>query len=272
MGNDIVKTTLTPYQVKLTADRKAIEAGKKDITIITVQADDKNNLRVPTAQNELSFSITGPGKIIGVGNGDATSLEADQYLERIDLVNIGAFKEKFVDDLNAKAEVAADYDDSSWQNAFKDTRDDEFGRKVKAVVYRAGFTMPADVATATATLFSKNIGKVQNIYINGKEIGHEIKAGDGNTEFKLEASLLHPGSNTIAIVATPLLKANIWASVNTDPGLIQLVYPAAQYKRKLFSGYGQVIVQSTGQPGTIVLKATSPGLKQSAIEIKTVDK
>jgi beta-galactosidase len=51
-----------------------------------------------------------------------------------------------------------------------------------------------------------------------------------------------------------------------------LVYPAAQYKRKLFSGYGQVIVQSTGQPGTIVLKATSPGLKQSAIEIKTVDK
>jgi len=271
-GNDIVKTTLTPNQVKLTANRKAIKADKKDIAIITVQADDKNNLRVPTAQNELSFSITGPGKIIGVGNGDATSLEADQYLERIDLVNIGAFKEKFVDDLNAKAEVAADYDDSSWQNAFKDTRDDEFGRKVKAVVYRAGFTMPADVATATATLFSKNIGKVQNIYINGKEIGHEIKAGDGNTEFKLEASLLHPGNNTIAIVATLLLKANIWASVNTDPGLIQLVYSAEQYKRKLFSGYAQVIVQSTGQPGTIVLKAISPGLKQSAIEITAADK
>lgn len=271
-GNDIVKTTLTPNQVKLTANRKAIKADKKDIAIITVQADDKNNLRVPTAQNELSFSITGPGKIIGVGNGDATSLEEDQYLERIDLVNIGAFKEKFVDDLNAKAEVAADYDDSSWQNAFKDTRDDEFGRKVKAVVYRAGFTMPADVATATATLFSKNIGKVQNIYINGKEVGHEIKAGDGNTEFKLEASLLHPGNNTIAIVATPLLKANIWASVNTNPGLIQLVYSAEQYKRKLFSGYAQVIVQSTGQLGTIVLKAISPGLKQSAIEITAADK
>lgn len=270
-GNDIVKTTLTPNHVKFTADRKAIKADKKDIAIITVQADDKNNLRVPTAQNELSFSITGPGKIIGVGNGDPTSLEADQYLERIDLVHIGPLKEKFVDNLNANAEVATDYDDSSWQNAFKDTRDDEFGRKVKAVIYRAGFTMPADVATATATLFSKNIGKVQNIYINGKEIGHEIKAGDGNTEFKLEASLLHPGNNTIAIIATPLLKANIWASVNTDPGLIQLVYPAAQYKRKLFSGYAQVIVQSTGQPGIIVLKATSPGLKQSAIEITAAD-
>jgi beta-galactosidase len=100
-------------------------------------------------------------------------------------------------------------------------------------------------------------------------VGHEIKESDGKQEFKLDASLLHSGTNTIAIVATPLLKANIWASVNTDPGLIQLVYPAAPYKRKLFNGYAQVIIQSTGQPGTIILKATSPGLKESAVEITT---
>jgi beta-galactosidase len=266
-GSDIVKTTLAPVNIKLQANRETIKADSKDIALITVQTTDKNNLRVPTASNELSFSIEGPGKIIGVGNGDPTSLEPDQYLERINFVQIGNFKEKFVDDLNVKAEVAADYDDSNWQKAFKDTRDDEFGRKVKAIVYRADFTMPADAATATATFFNKNIGKVQSIYINGKEIGHEIKADAGNTEFKLEAALLHPGNNTIAIVATPLLKANIWAGVNTDPGLIQLVYSAAQYKRKLFSGYAQVIVQSTGQPGAIVLKATSSGLKASAVKI-----
>lgn len=266
-GSDVVKTTLAPVNIKLLANWDAIKVDSKDIALITVQTTDKNKLRVPTAKNELGFSIEGPGKIIGVGNGDPTSLEADQYLERINLVHIGNFKEKFVDDLNVKAEVTTDYDDSNWQNAFKDTRDDEFGRKVKAIVYRAGFTMPADGATATATFFNKNIGKVQSIYINGKEIAHEIKAGAGNTEFKLEAALLHPGNNTIAIVATPLLKANIWAGVNTDPGLIQLVYPAPPYKRKLFGGYAQVIVQSTGQPGTIILKATSAGLKESAIEI-----
>jgi beta-galactosidase len=266
-GSDVVKTTLAPVNIKLQANTDVIKADSKDIALITVQTTDRNKLRVPTADNELDFSIEGPGKIIGVGNGDPTSLEPDQYLERINLVHIGSFKEKFVDDLNVKAEVAADYDDSNWQNAFKDTRDDEFGRKVKAIVYRAGFTVPADGAAATATFFNKNIGKVQSIYINGKEIGHEINENAGKTEFKLEAALLHPGNNTIAIVATPLLKANIWAGVNTDPGLIQLVYPAASYKRKLFSGYAQVIVQSTGQPGTIVLRATSPGLKQSAIEI-----
>lgn len=267
IGQDVVKTTLSPALVKLQADRPVIKADGRDIAVITVKATDKNKLSVPTAENEIGFSINGPGKIIGVGNGNQTSLEPDQYVERIDLVNIGNLKEKFVEDLNVKVEVAADYDDSSWQNAFKDTRDDEFGRKVKAIVYRSSFTMPADFATATTTFFSKNIGKVQSIYINGKEVGHEIKESDGRQEFKLDVSLLHPGTNMIAIVARPLLKANIWADVNTDPGLIQMVYPAAPYKRKLFNGYAQVIVQSTGQPGTIILKATSPGLKESTVEI-----
>ncbi|WP_183580620.1 beta-galactosidase GalA [Mucilaginibacter sp. X5P1] len=271
-GYDVVKTTSSPYQVKLQANEPVIKADGKDIAIITVKTTDKDNLVVPTADNEIGFSINGPGKIIGVGNGNQTSHEPDQYLERVDLVNIGNLKEKFVDNLNVTAEVAARYDDSGWQNAFKDTRDDAFGQKVKALVYRASFNIQADGTFMTATFFSKSIGKTESIFINGKEIAHQINDDNERHEFKLDASLLHLGSNTIAIVATPLLKANIWADVNTDPGLIQLVYPALPYKRKLFNGYAQVIIQSTGQPGTVVLKATSPGLKEHAIEITAVNR
>ncbi|MBB6131143.1 beta-galactosidase GalA [Mucilaginibacter lappiensis] len=271
-GRDVVKTTLTPAQLKLLTNQPTIKGDGKDIAVITVQAADKNNLVVPTADNEIGFSINGPGKIIGVGNGNQTSLEPDQYLERVDIVNIGNLKEKFVDDLNVTAEVAAGYDDSGWQNAFKDTRDDKFGQKVRALVYRAGFNVPSDAAAAVATFFSKSIGKVESIYINGKEIAHQIEENKEKYEFKLEAGLLHSGMNTIAIVATPLLNANIWAGVNTDPGLIQLVYPPSPYKRKLFNGYAQVIVQSTGQPGTINLKAASPGLKEQTVEITAANK
>jgi len=271
-GYDVVKTTLAPAQIKLQANQSVINADGKDIAVITVRATDKNNLAVPTADDEIGFSISGPGKIIGVGNGNQTSLEPDQYLERIEMVNIGSLKEKFVENLNVTTEVAAGYDDSGWQNAFKDTRDDAFGQKVKALVYRASFTMPTDVTFTTATFFSKNIGQTESIYINGKEIAHQIKDGNERYEFKLDASLLHPGSNTIAIVAIPLLKPNIWAGVNTNPGLIQLVYPALPYKRKLFNGYAQVIVQSTDEPGTIVLKATSKDLKEHTIEITAANK
>jgi hypothetical protein len=50
-----------------------------------------------------------------------------------------------------------------------------------------------------------------------------------------------------------------------------LVYPAFAYKRKLFNGYAKVIIQSIGQPGTIVFKAMSPGLNEHGIEITAVN-
>lgn len=35
---------------------------------------------VPTADNSISFAITGPGTIIGVGNGDPSSHEPDTFV------------------------------------------------------------------------------------------------------------------------------------------------------------------------------------------------
>jgi len=37
---------------------------------------------VPTAMNEVTFSVTGPGRIIGVGNGDPSSHEPDRASKR----------------------------------------------------------------------------------------------------------------------------------------------------------------------------------------------
>jgi beta-galactosidase len=37
---------------------------------------------VPTAGNQVSFAVSGPGKIIGVGNGDPTSHEPDKASAR----------------------------------------------------------------------------------------------------------------------------------------------------------------------------------------------
>jgi beta-galactosidase len=37
---------------------------------------------VPTAADEIAFALTGPGKIIGVGNGDPSSHEPELFLEK----------------------------------------------------------------------------------------------------------------------------------------------------------------------------------------------
>ena len=80
--------------------------------------------------------------------------------------------------------------------------------------------------------------------------------------------MLHPGKNIIAILATPLLKKYQWDAVNTNPGLIQLFTPAAGWKRKLFNGYAQVIIQTQNKKGEVKLIATAEGLLPSNITIQ----
>jgi beta-galactosidase len=79
-ASDKVITTGSPATVALSADRSTIKADRQDVSVIRVQVNDKNGLQVPVASNQVYFSISGPGRIIGVGNGDNTSLEPDKYL------------------------------------------------------------------------------------------------------------------------------------------------------------------------------------------------
>ncbi len=266
---DVVKTTNEPVSIDLSANKSSIYADNEDLAMVTVQVNDKNGLHVPTADNDVVFSIKGPGRIIGVGNGDNTSLEPDRFLERISVAHITGLKEKIIDGTNNGAEFVADYDDSNWDKAFKDERDEQFGQKAKSIIYRGSFDLPADKDSAAITFFFNSLGKTQSVYVNGKEVGHNLSANQKGDEFKLDLSLLHVGKNTIAIEAVPLTKKHSWDNINMDPGLVQLVYSAAPWKRKLFNGLAQVIVQSTGEPGEITLTAMSSGVKKGELKINT---
>lgn len=273
-GNEVifdrVQTTGVAVAINLSADRNTISANKEDIAMITVDALDKNNLHVPDAANEITFSINGPGKIIGVGNGNPTSLEADKYLETIKVIPFENWKEKYTTDINATEGTSAAYDDAQWQPAFKEDRTAAFGEKVKVVIYRSTFNLPAIKNNEAVNFFYKSIGKEQSLYINGKLIAANIMQSEKGSAYVLDAALLKEGKNTIAIVATPLLKKQPWDNVNTDAGLIQIVTPADAYKRKLFSGLAQVIVQSTGDAGDIIVTATAKGLQQGQIKIQAL--
>lgn len=72
-AEDIVKTTGKAYQVSMSADRPAVTADGKDLIFVTVRIEDKDKLLVPRSDNQLDFSITGPGRIVATDNGDATS-------------------------------------------------------------------------------------------------------------------------------------------------------------------------------------------------------
>ena len=46
--------------------------------MFAVEVQDAQGRTVPIADNEVSFRVSGPGKVIGVGNGDPTSHESDK--------------------------------------------------------------------------------------------------------------------------------------------------------------------------------------------------
>jgi beta-galactosidase len=70
-----VKTAGKPTKLELTADRNTIKADGKDVSYITARVLDKDGNLVPDADNLLKFSISGPGVIAGVDNGQQTSTE-----------------------------------------------------------------------------------------------------------------------------------------------------------------------------------------------------
>ena len=53
-------------------------ADGKDLSVVNISVVDKEGREVPDADNMIRFSISGNGKIIGVGNGDPSSHEPDK--------------------------------------------------------------------------------------------------------------------------------------------------------------------------------------------------
>jgi beta-galactosidase len=72
-----VVTAGAPAAIALIPDRNTILADGRDVSVVTVAVLDAQGNIVPTATNEINFAISG-GTIIGVGNGDPSSHEADK--------------------------------------------------------------------------------------------------------------------------------------------------------------------------------------------------
>ena len=259
---DKVETSGKESIVRLIPDRTDIRADRQDVAVITVKIEDEESRFVPTSGNEVTFTVEGPGRIIGVGNGDPASHEADQYIETISLCPIENLKIKITENTVARPETAEGFDYSQWQAAFPGNQWDTAISKpsVKGIVIRGEFIVP-DISNASEiALYARSLGEEQAIYVNGQLITSGMKRDKASHEFKLDKALVHKGKNEYVIAATPLLKQNVWDELNTYPGTVKVVYPAGKWQRRVFNGLAQVIVQSTMTPGIITLKASAEGL------------
>jgi beta-galactosidase len=74
-----ISTTGTAYSIKLECRKVSLKADGKDATVVNITVLDNKGREVPDADNLIHFKLSGNAKIIGVGNGDPSSHEADKY-------------------------------------------------------------------------------------------------------------------------------------------------------------------------------------------------
>lgn len=256
---EVQKTTAKPATITLTPHKQLLNKTN-DAAVVTVEVTDKNGLHVPVANDEITFAVKG-GEIIGVGNGDPTSLEKDKFIDDIALVAITGFQEQALVTADLPQQLPS-YPEDKWKEAFKDR---DYKNLAPAYVYRGQFDLANLSKDAVVSFFYQKVGVEAVVFVNGKKVNPS--ATDAQ-KYLLNADVLKQGANTIAIVATPVHKVKDWDVINSNPGTIQVITPSGAWKRKLFSGYAQVIVQPDGSGSEIVLSATGKELKQGSTTIK----
>jgi beta-galactosidase len=78
IATDEIHTAGKPAKIVLKADRSEIKPADLDLSFVTVSVEDANGNLCPTAEDEIKFTVDGPGTIVGVDNGDATNHESFQ--------------------------------------------------------------------------------------------------------------------------------------------------------------------------------------------------
>jgi beta-galactosidase len=78
VATGVLQTAGDPVRLRLTADRNVLQADGEDLSFVTVEAVDAEGRLQPNAASEVQFTMSGPGTIIAVGNGDGSSKESYQ--------------------------------------------------------------------------------------------------------------------------------------------------------------------------------------------------
>jgi beta-galactosidase len=76
------ETTGSAAKLVMSADRETISADGEDVAMFAVEVQDAQGRVVPVTDNDVTFNVSGAGKLIGTGNGDPTNQEPDKGTSR----------------------------------------------------------------------------------------------------------------------------------------------------------------------------------------------
>jgi len=268
VAEDKVETAGAPAGVKIVPDRSTVNADGEDLSVVAVAVVDSKGRVVPTAGNFLRFELEGPGRILGVGNGDPSCHEPDCFIaapKRVELP-LKDWRMKELQDAKSHPETAAEFQDGDWAKANVASGSGPLKPK-QIAVFRSCFELKKeDLERRPAVLCFGMIDDEGWVYVNGKLAG-ESRNWEQSPAFEV-GGLLKEGSNSVAV----LVKNNDGAGGLNKGACLQFSLPPERplATRSAFNGLAQVIVQAGFEPGSLKLRVSSEGLKAEELAIESV--
>jgi beta-galactosidase len=270
VAEDKVESTGAAAAVQLLPDRPVIDANGEDLSIVTVAVTDEQGRTVPTAGDLVSFEVEGPGRILGVGNGDPSCHEPDKYFAEpaFRSVAVSGWRTKAASGTVAAIPVEATEGeiDAAWTVAGNGAGKPQVEAQQR-VFFRTHLTLTAE--ETAAPVIELLVGKLDGestLFVNGQKVG---LSPDGRAPAVYDVKkFLKTGDNIVTVLFN---NYNMFTTGWVDEVALRLQQPPLELKwsRSVFNGLAQVIVQATKEPGEIRLNARAGALKGAAVTIQS---
>ena len=261
-----IATTGAGSGVRLNADKAELKPDGTDIAVVWVNVTDAQGRIVPTAADQIAFDTSGPIRIIGVGNGDPSSHETDRASQRYSYLPITGWRSLGLDTGDDPTVHALRVDTSGWRDPKAWIPESALPAAKPFIALRGQFARPALAPGERTTLFIDTLAPDQRVYVNGRAVSPALV--DGALVVELAAADLAETNSLTYVLSTPEggIEKMVKRSADTTRwGVVRVATAVPQWQRRVFNGWAQVIVQSTGAPGTASLTGRSGQLAPATV-------
>ncbi|XHS77365.1 beta-galactosidase GalA [Burkholderiaceae bacterium UC74_6] len=265
VATETVATTGDGSAVGLSVDRTHLRAGG-DVALVRVTVVDREGRVVPTAGQRISFETTGPVRLIGMGNGDPGSHEADKPVEQHRYGAATSWRHRGIDRPEDAAALLANTGGAGWRDPFAWTPPEQqpADGAWNLVQARLSRRAPAD---QRLVLFIGDVSPGTRVYLDGREVKLRQEAGmaavdlePADTDATLSLVFPTPAGGTRRLFDTTQFGRR-WVTLRSTA-------PAGPWQRSVFNGQAQVILQSTGEAGRATLRAHGNGLAPADLAVE----
>lgn len=262
VATEQIETTGASSALVLTPDRPQVASSADDVVIFTVAAKDSAGRLVPDAANLVTFAVTG-GKILGVGNGDPGCLEPDTFPANVRAIPVVAWRGRIAPGTAREASDPIAFEPLSRLGNWLAPKPQPGEVYDLAATLTRGEIPPG----TTLTLFLPSLGTKTSVWLNGREIAHDVDTTQAGPALPLDVAQLMAGENRVQLLVTPFADGRNHIPELDRIGALQIATAAPAAQRSLFNGLAQVIIQAPRSAGEIRLRAFADGLVPAEVTV-----